>query len=124
MSRALMIFSCDVGCEFGPPLVADALVLLRAAVAAAAGVAGWPGRREERTVRRRASTGFKRDTDTGRILNGSPKQHKGVRNERWPELAPNITGEDHERPAHQLRPQEARTELRQALREDQGACLL
>jgi len=69
---------------------------------------------------KRGSTWFKRDTDTGRILNGSPKQHKGVRNEKWPELAPNITGEDHERPAHQLRPQEARTELRQALREDQG----
>ncbi|MBC9820105.1 hypothetical protein [Terrabacter sp. MAHUQ-38] len=26
-------------------------------------------------------TWFKRDTGTGRILNGSPKQHKGVRNE-------------------------------------------
>jgi len=38
MSRALMIFSCDVGCEFGPLLVADALVLLRAAVEDAAGV--------------------------------------------------------------------------------------
>jgi hypothetical protein len=25
---------------------------------------------------------FKRDTSTGRILNGSPKQHKGVRNEK------------------------------------------
>lgn len=25
---------------------------------------------------------FKRDTTTGRILNGSPKQHKGVRNEK------------------------------------------
>jgi hypothetical protein len=24
---------------------------------------------------------FKRDSSTGRILNGSPKQHKGVRNE-------------------------------------------
>lgn len=25
---------------------------------------------------------FKRDTSTGRIINGSPKQHKGVRNEK------------------------------------------
>lgn len=25
---------------------------------------------------------FKRDTGTGRILNGSPNQHKGVRNEK------------------------------------------
>ena len=25
---------------------------------------------------------FKRDTSTGRILNGSPKEHKGVRNEK------------------------------------------
>ncbi|GAA1831713.1 MULTISPECIES: hypothetical protein [Agromyces] len=25
---------------------------------------------------------FKRDTATGRIMNGSPKQHKGVRNEK------------------------------------------
>lgn len=25
---------------------------------------------------------FKRDTATGRIMNGSPKEHKGVRNER------------------------------------------
>jgi hypothetical protein len=25
---------------------------------------------------------FKRDTTTGRIMNGSPKQHKGVRNEK------------------------------------------
>lgn len=31
---------------------------------------------------RRGSTWFKRDTVTGRILNGSPDQHKGVRNER------------------------------------------
>jgi hypothetical protein len=29
-----------------------------------------------------ANTWFKRDTSTGRILNGSPNQHKGVRNER------------------------------------------
>jgi hypothetical protein len=28
------------------------------------------------------TTWFKRDTSTGRILNGSPKQHKGVRNEK------------------------------------------
>lgn len=28
------------------------------------------------------STWFKRDTTTGRIMNGSQKQHKGVRNER------------------------------------------
>jgi hypothetical protein len=27
------------------------------------------------------NTWFKRDTSTGRILNGSPDQHKGVRNE-------------------------------------------
>lgn len=27
-------------------------------------------------------TWFKRDTATGRILNSSPKQHKGVRNEK------------------------------------------
>ena len=27
-------------------------------------------------------TWFKRDTATGRILNGSQKQHKGVRNEK------------------------------------------
>jgi len=27
-------------------------------------------------------TWFKRDASTGRILNGSPKQHKGVRNEK------------------------------------------
>ncbi|WP_404475946.1 hypothetical protein [Microbacterium aerolatum] len=27
-------------------------------------------------------TWFKRDTTTGRIMNGSQKQHKGVRNER------------------------------------------
>ena len=25
---------------------------------------------------------FKRDTQSGRILNGSPKEHKGVRNEK------------------------------------------
>jgi hypothetical protein len=28
------------------------------------------------------STWFKRDTKTGRILNGSPNQHKGVRDEK------------------------------------------
>lgn len=28
------------------------------------------------------NTWYKRDTATGRILNGSPKQHKGVRNEK------------------------------------------
>jgi hypothetical protein len=27
-------------------------------------------------------TWFKRDTSTGRIMNGSPQQHKGVRNEK------------------------------------------
>lgn len=27
-------------------------------------------------------TWLKRDTGSGRILNGSPKQHKGVRNEK------------------------------------------
>jgi len=27
-------------------------------------------------------TWFKRDTTTGKILNGSPNQHKGVRNEK------------------------------------------
>jgi hypothetical protein len=31
---------------------------------------------------KRGSTWFKRDTATGRILNGSPNQHKGVRNEK------------------------------------------
>jgi hypothetical protein len=31
---------------------------------------------------KRRTTWFKRDTSTGRILNGSPKQHKGVRNEK------------------------------------------
>lgn len=29
----------------------------------------------------RNGTWFKRDAQTGRILNGSPNQHKGVRNE-------------------------------------------
>lgn len=28
------------------------------------------------------NTWFKRDTTTGRILNGSPHEHKGVRNEK------------------------------------------
>lgn len=31
---------------------------------------------------KRGNTWFKRDTATGRILNGSPNQHKGVRNEK------------------------------------------
>lgn len=31
---------------------------------------------------KRAGTWFKRDNETGRIMNGSPKQHKGVRNEK------------------------------------------
>ncbi|WP_166355752.1 hypothetical protein [Phytoactinopolyspora limicola] len=31
---------------------------------------------------KRGTTWFKRDTGTGRILNGSPNQHKGVRNEK------------------------------------------
>ena len=31
---------------------------------------------------KRGATWFKRDTETGRILNGSPNQHKGVRNEK------------------------------------------
>lgn len=31
---------------------------------------------------KRDSTWFKRDTGTGHILNGSPNQHKGVRNEK------------------------------------------
>lgn len=29
-----------------------------------------------------ANTWFKRDTNTGRIMNGSPAQHKGIRNEK------------------------------------------
>lgn len=31
---------------------------------------------------KRGNTWFKRDTATGRIINGSPNQHKGVRNEK------------------------------------------
>ena len=31
---------------------------------------------------KRGSTWFKRDAKTGRILNGSSRQHKGVRNEK------------------------------------------
>lgn len=31
---------------------------------------------------KRGSTWFKRDAATGRILNGSDNQHKGVRNEK------------------------------------------
>ena len=37
---------------------------------------------KRRSEFKRGSTWFKRDTSTGRILNGSPKQHKGVRNEK------------------------------------------
>jgi hypothetical protein len=35
-----------------------------------------------RTEFKAKGTWFKRDTRTGRILNGSPNQHKGVRNEK------------------------------------------
>lgn len=35
-----------------------------------------------RTEFQHNGTWFKRDTTSGRIMNGSPKQHKGVRNER------------------------------------------
>lgn len=31
---------------------------------------------------KRGNTWFKRDTTTGRIMNGSQNQHKGVRNEK------------------------------------------
>ncbi len=31
---------------------------------------------------KRGATWFKRDSNTGRILNGSAQQHKGVRNEK------------------------------------------
>jgi hypothetical protein len=31
---------------------------------------------------KRGATWFKRDSNTGRILNGSSQQHKGVRNEK------------------------------------------
>ena len=36
----------------------------------------------ERSQFQHNGTWFKRDTGTGRILNGSPNQHKGVRNEK------------------------------------------
>ncbi len=35
-----------------------------------------------RTEFRQNGTWFKRNTTTGRIMDGSPKEHKGVRNER------------------------------------------
>lgn len=37
---------------------------------------------KQRSEFQRSGTWFKRDTNTGRILNGSPNQHKGVRNEK------------------------------------------
>lgn len=37
---------------------------------------------KNRSEFKRGDTWFKRDTNTGRILNGSPNQHKGVRNEK------------------------------------------
>ena len=37
---------------------------------------------KSRSEFKRGSTWFKRDTKTGRILDGSPEQHKGVRNEK------------------------------------------
>ena len=37
---------------------------------------------KQRSEFKRGDTWFKRDTKTGRILNGSPNQHKGVRNEK------------------------------------------
>lgn len=37
---------------------------------------------KSRSEFRRGDTWFKRDAKTGRILNGSPDQHKGVRNEK------------------------------------------
>ena len=37
---------------------------------------------KRRSEFKRGSTWFKRDTKTGRIVNGSPSQHKGVRNEK------------------------------------------
>lgn len=36
----------------------------------------------QRSEFKRGSIWFKRDTKTGRILNGSNNQHKGVRNEK------------------------------------------
>lgn len=37
---------------------------------------------KSRSEFKHGTTWFKRDTGTGRILNGSPNQHKGVRNEK------------------------------------------
>jgi hypothetical protein len=37
---------------------------------------------KSRSEFKRGSTWFKRDDKTGRILDGSPNQHKGVRNEK------------------------------------------
>lgn len=37
---------------------------------------------KSRSEFKRGETWFKRDTKTGQILNGSPDQHKGVRNEK------------------------------------------
>ncbi|WP_336652120.1 MULTISPECIES: hypothetical protein [unclassified Leucobacter] len=37
---------------------------------------------KNRSEFKHANTWFKRDTKTGRILNGSSNQHKGVRNEK------------------------------------------
>ncbi len=37
---------------------------------------------KQRSEFKRGDIWFKRDTKTGRILNGSPNQHKGVRNEK------------------------------------------
>lgn len=37
---------------------------------------------KSRSEFKRGTTWFKRDTGTGRILNGSPNQYKGVRNEK------------------------------------------
>lgn len=37
---------------------------------------------KQRSEFKRGGTWFKRDTKTGRILNGSPNEHKGVRNEK------------------------------------------
>lgn len=37
---------------------------------------------KRRSEFKRGTTWFKRDTTNGRIMNGSDKQHKGVRNEK------------------------------------------
>jgi hypothetical protein len=37
---------------------------------------------KSRSEFKRGDTWYKRDTKTGRIIDGSPKQHKGVRNEK------------------------------------------